>query len=40
MDWEGHESYMRMLKLGWKSGYVTGFLGNQSSCDGVSRVWK
>ena len=29
---------MRMLNLGWKSSYATGFQGNFSSCDGISRV--
>ena len=40
MGGDGHDLYMRMLNLGWKSSQATGFQENVSSCGGISRVWK
>ena len=40
MGVKGYEKYKRMLNLGWKSSWATGFERNFSSCDNDSRIWK
>ena len=40
MGGEGHKQYMRMLNLGQKSRDATGFQGNVSPYDDISRAWK
>ena len=38
MGVKGYEKYKRMLNLGWKSSWATGFEGNFSSCDNDNRI--